>query len=144
MTIESEVQKLRKEGKKYREISETLKCKISLVSYYATYKNTIQNRRKVKDPKLKEIFNKSSKKGKDRNREYVKEFLSCNPCIDCGNNDLRVLDFDHVRGNKIKAISRLVRDGANLERLKQEISKCEVRCANCHRIVTFERRKQNT
>jgi hypothetical protein len=60
-------------------------------------------------------------------------------CVDCGVNDLRVLQFDHVRGEKVEAISELVRRGAALSMIVAEIEKCEVRCANCHAIATFAR-----
>src|SRR5439155_1449789 len=59
-------------------------------------------------------------------------------CIDCGNKDPRVLDFDHVRGEKADCVSRLFRAP---KRLTEELAKCEVRCSNCHRIKTWERRQ---
>lgn len=59
-------------------------------------------------------------------------------CVDCGNVDIRVLDFDHVRGTKLTGVSMLV--GYRIERILAEIAKCEVRCANCHRIKTWERK----
>lgn len=57
-------------------------------------------------------------------------------CADCGFNEAAVaLDFDHVRGVKEFQIgtARLA-----WPRVMAEIAKCEVRCANCHRIRTFE------
>lgn len=58
-------------------------------------------------------------------------------CIDCGYNEHAcVLDFDHVRGKKIGSISKMLRTHSWNEVLK-EIEKCEVRCANCHRIKTY-------
>jgi hypothetical protein len=68
-----------------------------------------------------------------RMREFILEYLSAHPCVDCGEADPLVLDFDHVTGQKRKAISRLVSDGHALQDIKEEIAKCEVRCANCHR-----------
>lgn len=60
-------------------------------------------------------------------------------CIDCGNTDIRVLEFDHVRGTKVANVARMVLD-ASLEKIVAEVSKCEVRCRNCHAIATYERR----
>ena len=77
-----------------------------------------------------------------RNRNVVREYLQKHPCTDCGNNNLVVLDFDHVRGEKVANISKMVSIGSSLVSLLREIEKCEVRCANCHRIVTAQRRWQ--
>lgn len=62
-------------------------------------------------------------------------------CIDCGYKSHAVaLDFDHVRGEKYKDISVMINNGVSLTTLKAEIRKCEVRCANCHRIATAKRK----
>lgn len=61
-------------------------------------------------------------------------------CTDCGYNDSAIaLDFDHVNGEKEMGISKAVSRCWSLDRIFQEIEKCEVRCANCHRLVTYER-----
>ena len=79
---------------------------------------------------------------KARNRNFVREYLSKHPCTDCGNDNIVVLDFDHIRGEKVANISQIVSNGSALRSLLREIEKCEVRCANCHRIVTHQRRQQ--
>jgi hypothetical protein len=61
------------------------------------------------------------------------------PCVDCGEADPIVLEFDHVRDTKVNGISDLVYRNANLAVIQAEIDKCEVRCANCHRRVTVKR-----
>jgi hypothetical protein len=69
-----------------------------------------------------------------RNRKVVLDFLRSHPCIDCGETDLNVLDFDHVESqNKREEISLLSRRGRGLAELQLEMSRCVVRCANCHR-----------
>ena len=68
--------------------------------------------------------------------EFVYSFLTEHPCVDCGESRLETLDFDHVRGKKIINISHLLRRGAPIPALEEEIAKCEVRCANCHRVRT--------
>jgi hypothetical protein len=75
-------------------------------------------------------------------RQYVLDYLLSHPCVDCGETDHVVLDFDHVRGLKARGISVMVQLGYPLETIKAEIARCEVRCANCHRIKTAERRSQ--
>ena len=76
---------------------------------------------------------------KARNREYVANYLSTHPCVDCGNPDLRVLEFDHVSGDKIDGVGRLMSSGMSINVIQTEIDKCEVRCRNCHTIKTYER-----
>jgi len=78
-----------------------------------------------------------------RNREYIKNYLSNNPCVDCGEKDVIVLEFDHISGKKLHNISEMVGKGSSIKTIDIEISKCEVRCANCHRRVTHNRRIQS-
>lgn len=61
-------------------------------------------------------------------------------CNDCGTCDIRVLEFDHVRGTKLGAISSLYRAGKSFATIQDEVAKCEVRCRNCHAIATATRR----
>lgn len=75
-----------------------------------------------------------------RRRLYVYEYLLEHPCIDCGETDPSVLEFDHVRGKKVAAISVLTGYVVKMEKLIAEIDKCEVRCVNCHRRKTARER----
>lgn len=59
-------------------------------------------------------------------------------CADCGyNKHPSALDFDHVRGEKSFILARNL--GRKWELVQAEIDKCEVVCANCHRIRTVDR-----
>ena len=69
------------------------------------------------------------------NKQFIYDFLSETGCIDCGIKNPIVLEFDHM-SSKIECISKMVNNGESLLKLKKEISKCVVRCANCHRIKT--------
>ncbi len=75
-----------------------------------------------------------------RSREFVWEYLSTHPCIDCGETYIVVLEFDHVIGGKTKDVAVLIADGATVQRIKREIALCVVRCANCHRRKTAKDR----
>ena len=50
------------------------------------------------------------------------------------------MDFDHVRGTKVTILAKLRSGRASLSKIEAEIAKCEVVCANCHRIRTYLRR----
>jgi len=56
------------------------------------------------------------------------------PCVDCGESNPIVLDFDHIDKTNKKSLTFLTRSMCSLKTLEKEINKCEVRCANCHRI----------
>jgi hypothetical protein len=70
-----------------------------------------------------------------RNTQYVWDYLKNHPCIDCGETDPIVLEFDHIQ-EKSENISLLIGLRASIDRITKEIAKCEVRCANCHRRKT--------
>ena len=67
------------------------------------------------------------------------EYLENHPCVDCGETDPVVLEFDHVRGVKSYNVSAMGWLMLSWTSLLKEIEKCEVRCANCHRRKTAER-----
>ncbi len=72
-------------------------------------------------------------KHRDGNRKKLLAYLLEHPCVDCGESDPVVLEFDHVRGEKRFTIARAVSGSTRSWKLiKIEIDKCEVRCANCH------------
>jgi len=83
---------------------------------------------------------KRNKVQRVRNREFVKSIKEISECIDCGENNPLVLDFDHVKGEKIMAISNMSNKAYCIDTISKEMDKCEVRCANCHRIITEKRR----
>jgi len=85
-------------------------------------------------------WSKYGNSGKNlRNVEFISVLLSSSVCVDCGTSDVDRLEFDHVRGEKFKNVSALVRNGYSLDRVKEEITKCEIVCCNCHRVRTASR-----
>jgi transcriptional regulator with XRE-family HTH domain len=74
----------------------------------------------------------------DRNVAHVLDVLRRHPCVDCGERDPIVLEFDHI-GPKRALVTRLAWDGRSIATIDAEIRECEVRCANCHRRMTAKR-----
>lgn len=82
---------------------------------------------------------RAKKRNKQTRIEYnllICDLLKGRSCVDCGESDIVVLDFDHVRGKKVAEVTALVKRMASLKTIMKEIAKCEIRCANCHRRKT--------
>ena len=76
-----------------------------------------------------------------RHYKWINEYKQKRGCKNCKITDSRVLDFHHKnQHNKLFGISG-IRRIIGFERLREEIKKCEVLCANCHRILHSEERK---
>lgn len=71
---------------------------------------------------------------REKRRALIREAKD-RPCADCGQRfPLIAMDFDHVRGYKVATISSMANRNFPLRKIREEIGKCEVVCANCHRI----------
>jgi hypothetical protein len=78
-------------------------------------------------------------RNKQKRKEYIAE-LKKSGCTDCGNSyPPCVMDFDHVRGKKIRNISIAANYG--WKSMLEELAKCELVCANCHRVRTQNRKQ---
>lgn|ERR1044072_198922 len=97
-------------------------------------KRDYDNNHYKNNPERKDYIRKNSQKRIDENRIWILDYLNQNPCVDCSESDVIVLEFDH-RDNKITEICRMVQNNS-LSSLKLEVLKCDVRCANCHRRKT--------
>jgi hypothetical protein len=74
-----------------------------------------------------------------RDRLRFQEIKLARGCVDCGYKaHPAALDFDH-RPGEIKTYAVCTMAGMSQALIDAEIAKCDVRCANCHRISTFNR-----
>ena len=92
--------------------------------------------------KTRAAIEKRTREHRVKIRQIITSHLKSHPCVDCGEDDYVVLDFDHVRGEKDFEIGKARAKTVGIERLLKEIAKCDVRCANCHRRKTARRRQQ--
>ena len=76
---------------------------------------------------------------RERNRGLIAAYVATHHCVDCGESDPVVLDFDHVRGEKRRNVSKMVASHFSEKSILAEIEKCDVVCANCHRRRTAKR-----
>lgn len=71
------------------------------------------------------------------------EEIKSHPCADCHvQYEPQAMDFDHVRGTKDFSLGEAAWRGYSLERIKAEVAKCDLVCANCHRVRTRRRREE--
>lgn len=88
--------------------------------------------------KNKEDLYAKQKEHRIKMRKLVLEFLIENPCVNCGESDPVVLEFDHIDPvTKRKTIAQLLSGHSGWKTIKSEIDKCRVLCANCHRRHTY-------
>lgn len=80
---------------------------------------------------------KYDKKKADSNRKYIQEIKTKHGCYCCGFRAYpEALDFDHINPKiKTGAVGQLML--CSKEKIDEEISKCQILCANCHRLKTF-------
>jgi len=84
----------------------------------------------------KQYYKDKAKLRKIKIRDLINDIKNI-PCMDCGiSYPPYVMDFDH-RENKTDNVARLVGNMVALQRILDEISKCDIVCANCHRIRTY-------
>lgn len=88
----------------------------------------------------KKITTARKNQSKEDNRQKLYEYFTNHPCVDCGESDVRCLEFDHVRGKKSRNVSDMCRNVCSWKTILKEIAKCDVRCANCHRKRTSDTR----
>ncbi|HJQ33670.1 MAG TPA: hypothetical protein VJ866_15910 [Pyrinomonadaceae bacterium] len=100
--------------------------------------NAANKRRYMNRPRhYRERLREFNKKLKDDKAEKVFNYLRDHPCLDCGESDPVVLEFDHRElSTKRLAIAQMIERRYSWQTILVEIGKCDVRCANCHRRKT--------
>lgn len=92
--------------------------------------------REHRDAQKARLYRNTAARREDNKRRIV-AYLTTHACVDCGETDIVVLQFDHLRDKKFN-ISTMIANGASWARIEAEIGKCAVRCANCHRLKTAQ------
>lgn len=89
----------------------------------------------------KERQQETQKRHRDKLFYHLMSYLDGKGCVDCGESDPIVLQFDHLpefekKFNVGRAITGSTR---SWEAILEEIAKCDLVCANCHAKRTAER-----
>jgi len=90
------------------------------------------------DPNGAKKANTRKKRNAEKVRENCVEYLKDNPCEICGESDIVVLEFDH-KHNKKRNVSTMLDGSCSWKKVLNEIRKCRILCANCHRRETAKK-----
>lgn len=83
--------------------------------------------------KTKSVYIKNAAERRQQVVEWYKEYKSTLKCERCGESHPACLQFHHKDpSKKDMAVSKGITNNWSPEKLKKEIEKCEVVCANCH------------
>lgn len=94
---------------------------------------------RYKDPAKRRAYMKEWRRRRKSDRQAILNYMKMESgCVDCDIQDYRILDFDHVRGVKRYNIGSIVM--MKWDTILEEIAKCEVRCRNCHHLITQQRK----
>ena len=106
-------------------------CKDCRRTYDAAYHARTRERRRA----LKKALQRSY-------AAWYRQLKENRPCADCGGRfHHAAMAWDHLPGSvKVMEVSRLMEKTHSKRRVLAEIAKCELVCANCHAVRTFERR----
>lgn len=88
---------------------------------------------------------KTNKARKTLIREWLDDYKSQHKCTRCDEDHIGCLEFHH-RDPDVKdiEIARAVRAGWSIEKIQEEIAKCDILCANCHRKLHWQQRKHRS
>lgn len=77
---------------------------------------------------------------RDKIKKWLREdILGDKSCIKCGENHIGCLDFHHRDpSQKELEVTKMAHKKYGKDRILQEISKCDILCANCHRKLHWE------
>ena len=125
--MKENILKLRSMGYTYNQIQKELGCSKGTISYHL-------------GEGQKQKTKQRSQKRREEVRDIIRTFKQNKTCPDCNvSYPYYVMDFDHIPDNKIESISKMA-SWFPIKEIIEDIDKCEVVCANCHRERTHHRK----
>ena len=93
--------------------------------------------------RIREYDARKQAQDRAKRRAWLDAYKVERGCVDCGYNDHpRALDFDHIGTDKTGDVGRMAHGRIAWDLILAEIAKCEVVCANCHRVRTWRREQE--
>jgi hypothetical protein len=128
MSLEQRIRELHSRGLSYNQIKSELGCSTGTISYYLGAGQKEKTRARTRD-------------SRNNIRKYIQDVKQGVKCTDCREDyPYWILEFDHINDDKSFTIGKFQDTTTDLEKIKQEIAKCEIVCANCHKNRTHNRR----
>ncbi len=91
--------------------------------------------------RIRKQKNERSRLRRKRIADQIRDYKAEHGCMDCGESDPIVLDLDHRDPSlKVDSVCDMIRRGFAAQKIFNEVDKCDVVCANCHRHRTWKRR----
>lgn len=86
-----------------------------------------------------------AKRRREEIKAYIENYKKGKQCVRCENSDYRVLEFHHRDPKEKKfSIFKAIHNRYSIPSVSREIEKCDVVCANCHRIIHWEWEQERT
>ena len=105
-------------------------------AYDKKNKDAIKKTNRIWRANNRDKVNASVSRGRSKRLTMLNEYKASRGCVLCGNKDYRCLEFHHRDpGAKEFNVSSGLADGHGMDRMFREMDKCDVICANCHRIL---------
>lgn len=127
MEHKENILKLRSEGKSYRQIQYILGCSKGTIAYHL-------------GPGQKDKTKERTNRARTKYSRHLWELKESSGCIDCGEKYPHyMLEFDHLpEHEKLDSPMDIARN-YNMQKALDEVAKCDIVCANCHKIRTWQR-----
>lgn len=125
--MREEILRLRADGRTYNQIKEELGCSLSTISYHCGVGQKTKTLTRTRNRKSRKLA-------------YVQEYKQGKACADCKEEyPYWILEFDHLR-DKVANVAFMCNSSKySLSDVKEELKKCDVVCANCHKHRTWAR-----
>lgn len=125
--IGPKIVELHKQGFSYSQIVSELGCSKGTVAFHC-------------GKGQKELAKGRTRDRRNKIRRYIQEVKTGVPCADCKEiYPYWMMEFDHLRDKSFTIATVVYQLKISLERLKEEIAKCEIVCSNCHKNRTHWR-----
>lgn len=127
MEHKENILRLRSEGKSYRQIQAILGCSKGTIAYHL-------------GPGQKDKTKDRTNRIRTKQSRYLWELKESSGCVDCREKYPHyMLEFDHLPGHqKLGSPTDMARN-YNMQKALEEVTKCDIVCANCHKIRTWQR-----